>query len=93
MTVLTVITQPILAAAATMYDGGDVCPMWEAFAAFGLGADAVSGGPNGTTPTDGFAVPAACSADLPFLDGPLPDIVDLGANHTRYADEDGGVGR
>ena len=34
--------------------------MWEAFAAFGLGTNAVSGGANSTTPTNGFNVPASC---------------------------------
>ena len=34
--------------------------MWEAFAAFGLGTNAVSGGANGTTPTNGFNIPASC---------------------------------
>ena len=35
--------------------------MWTAFAAFGLGSNAVSGGPNSLSPTNGFAVPASCS--------------------------------
>ena len=34
--------------------------MWEAFAAFGLGTNAVSGGANSTTPTNGFNIPASC---------------------------------
>ena len=34
--------------------------MWEAFAAFGLGTNAVSGGAASTTPTNGFNVPASC---------------------------------
>jgi len=61
----------ILAAATSTYGGVDVCPMWEAFAAFGLGIDAVSGPPNTTTPIDGFAIPAACATThtLPFSDG------------------------
>jgi len=34
--------------------------MWEAFAAFGLGSNAVSGGANSLSPTNGFNVPASC---------------------------------
>ena len=34
--------------------------MWEAFAAFGLGTNAVSGGANSTSPTNGFNIPANC---------------------------------
>ncbi len=48
------------AAASPPFNGQDVCLLWEAFAAFGLGEDAVSGGPNSTAPTNGFAVPAIC---------------------------------
>ena len=44
--------------------GEDVCRMWEAFAAFGLGIDAVSGGPNSTSPTNGFEVPAQCALTI-----------------------------
>jgi len=51
----------ILAAAAASYGGEDVCTIWEAFAEFGLGSDAVSGGSNSTSPTNGFAIPAACN--------------------------------
>src|SRR5690606_7725267 len=38
----------------------DVCRVWEAFAAFGLGTNAVSGGASSTAPTNGFNVPASC---------------------------------
>ncbi|HIL94723.1 MAG TPA: hypothetical protein EYG51_02245, partial [Pseudomonadales bacterium] len=50
----------IIQAAVTTFGGQDVCLLWEAFAAFGLGVDAVSGGPNSTTPTNGFEVPQTC---------------------------------
>lgn len=59
----------ILAAAAASYGGEDVCRLWTAFAAFGLGTNAVSGGPNSTTPTDGFDIPAACLTGPLFADG------------------------
>ncbi len=51
----------ILQAAADNHGGEDVCALWEAFAAFGLGEDAVSGGSNSTTPTNGFDVPSFCT--------------------------------
>jgi extracellular elastinolytic metalloproteinase len=56
----TQIRDGIIQAAVDNHGGEDVCPMWEAFAAFGLGTNAVSGGANSTTPTNGFAVPASC---------------------------------
>ncbi|HEY7638142.1 MAG TPA: M36 family metallopeptidase [Steroidobacteraceae bacterium] len=56
----TQIRDGIIQAAVDNHGGEDVCPMWEAFAAFGLGTNAVSGGANSTTPTNGFAIPASC---------------------------------
>ncbi len=50
----------ILAAAGPPFNGQDVCLLWEAFAAFGLGEDAVSGGSSSTSPINGFMVPASC---------------------------------
>jgi extracellular elastinolytic metalloproteinase len=51
----------IIAAAAANHGGEDVCLLWEKFAAFGLGTNAVSGGPNSTNPTNGFNIPAECA--------------------------------
>lgn len=48
------------AAAGAPYNGEDTCLLWESFAFYGLGEDAVSGGPNSTFPTNGFGVPAMC---------------------------------
>jgi extracellular elastinolytic metalloproteinase len=56
----TQVRDGIIQAAIDNHGGEDVCPMWEAFAAFGLGTNAVSSGANGTTPTNGFAIPASC---------------------------------
>ena len=56
----TQVRDGIIQAAIDNHGGEDVCPMWEAFAAFGLGTNAVSSGSNGTTPTNGFAIPASC---------------------------------
>jgi extracellular elastinolytic metalloproteinase len=50
----------IIAAATAAHDGEDVCLLWGAFAAFGLGTNAISGGSNGTRPTNGFQLPAEC---------------------------------
>jgi subtilisin-like proprotein convertase family protein len=50
----------IIQAAMDNHGGQDVCLLWNAFAGFGLGSNAVSGGPNSTTPTNGFGVPPAC---------------------------------
>ncbi|HWS26902.1 MAG TPA: M36 family metallopeptidase [Xanthomonadales bacterium] len=49
------------AAAAQPYNGADVCLIWEAFAEFGLGSNAISGGANANNPTNGFNIPNACS--------------------------------
>jgi hypothetical protein len=51
----------ILAAATVFHDGEDVCRLWSAFAAFGLGTNAISGGPSSTTPTNGFQIPPECA--------------------------------
>jgi len=56
----TQIRDGILQAAQDNHGGEDVCRMWEAFAAYGLGTNAVSGGAGSTTPTNGFNVPASC---------------------------------
>lgn len=59
-----------LLAAAAAADPTDVCPLWTAFAAMGLGTDAVSITPNSTQVTNGFALPAECTALTPiFSDG------------------------
>ncbi|ATB47990.1 metalloprotease [Corallococcus macrosporus DSM 14697] len=58
----TQVRDGIITAATTLHGGEDVCRLWTAFAAFGLGTNAVSGGSGSTAPTNGFAVPAACAA-------------------------------
>jgi hypothetical protein len=59
----TQVRDGIIDAAKVLHGGEDVCRLWTAFAAFGLGTDAVSGGPASTSPTNGFSVPAACQAN------------------------------
>jgi extracellular elastinolytic metalloproteinase len=56
----TQIRDGIIQAAQDNHGGEDVCRIWEAFAAYGLGTNAVSGGAASTTPTNGFNVPASC---------------------------------
>ena len=56
----TQVRDGIIQAATDNHSGEDVCRMWEAFAAFGLGTNAVSGGSASTTPTNGFNVPVSC---------------------------------
>ncbi len=56
----TQVRDGIIQAATDNYGGEDVCRVWEAFAAFGLGTNAVSGGSGSTAPTNGFNVPASC---------------------------------
>jgi hypothetical protein len=50
----------IIQAATDNHGGADVCTIWTAFAAYGLGVDAISGGSNGVNPINGFAVPVSC---------------------------------
>jgi hypothetical protein len=56
----TQVRDGIIQAATDLHGGEDVCRIWEAFAGFGLGSNAVSGGANSTSPTNGFNVPASC---------------------------------
>jgi extracellular elastinolytic metalloproteinase len=51
----------ILLAALDNHGGSDYCRLWRSFAGFGLGADAVSSGPDGTSPVEGFGVPGVCA--------------------------------
>ncbi len=50
----------IIQAATDNFAGQDVCTLWQAFAAYGMGTNAVSGGSGSTSPTNGFNVPVAC---------------------------------
>lgn len=50
----------ILQAAIDNFGGEDTCTLWQVFADFGLGTDAISGGSNSTAPTNGFSLPPEC---------------------------------
>ena len=65
----------IIQSAAFNFGGEDVCLLWEAFADFGLGIDAISGGPHSTSPTNGFSEPAVCLADFLMEVTPTEDEV------------------
>ncbi len=69
----------IVAAANTLYGGVDVCRLWEAFAAFGLGVDATTVGPNSLSATNGFNVPTACNFGSAGSDA----RVCAGSNHNQ----------
>ena len=69
----------IIQAATDNYGGQDVCLLWDAFAAFGLGIDAVSGGPNSTSPTNGFDVPLECKCQpAPVADAGPDQVICAG---------------
>ncbi len=66
----------VIAAAASAYEGEDVCRIWSAFAEFGLGSNAISSNPDSTTVTNGFAIPTSC--DFLFA-GPTAQTICAGA--------------
>ncbi|MEE8526116.1 MAG: M36 family metallopeptidase, partial [Thermoanaerobaculia bacterium] len=72
----------IIQAATDNFGGEDVCDVWAAFAAFGLGTDASTGGSNSTTATNGFNIPASCDDPPP----PPPGC----SNQLYSADFEGG---
>jgi extracellular elastinolytic metalloproteinase len=61
----------IIAAAASVHEGEDVCLLWSAFAGFGLGVDAFTDSSDGLSPSNGFQVPEQCGCD------PAP-VADVG---------------
>ena len=78
----------IIQAATDNFSGVDVCLIWEAFAAYGLGTDAVSGGSSSTNPTNGFSVPTSCSGPPPPPPPPPPTC----GNELHGADFTSGAG-
>jgi len=68
----------IIQAAQNLHGGEDVCDIWEAFAAFGLGTDASTGGSNSTSATNGFSVPPECNGNPPPGD-PVPPACPAGS--------------
>ena len=78
----------IIQAAIDNYGGEDVCFLWEAFANFGLGEDAVSGGASSTSPVNGFQIPAPCLAG-PRIQSPPSGSVLSGSTVTFAWTADG----
>ena len=76
----------VIQAATDNYGGEDVCTVWEAFAAFGLGSDAVSGGGGSTSPTNGFDYPLTCQCapgqTIPVADAGPDQLLCAGAGVT-----------
>ena len=61
----TQVRDGIIQAAQTINGGADVCRLWTAFAAFGLGADAVNPSPASNAGiVNGFNTPAACGGTV-----------------------------
>ncbi len=71
----------MIQAAVDNFGGEDVCLLWETFGAYGLGVDAVSGGPNSTSPTNGFEIPVECQCE----DGQTVPIADAGPDQVACA--------
>ncbi len=77
----------MIQAAADNFGGEDVCLLWEAFAAYGLGTNAVSGGSNSTNPTNGFNIPASCDDPPPPSDCPAGSIDFNSLALTSYSNQ------
>lgn len=82
----------IIQAATDNFGGADVCTLWQVFADFGLGTNAVSGGSGSTNPTNGFNLPTACDSTPPPPPPPPPTCaagsIDFNALAlTSYADQ------
>lgn len=71
----------VIAAVNNSFGGEDLCRVWGAFASYGLGVDAVSGGSNSTNPTNGFELPAECD------DTPPPVVICPDGSQALYAAE------
>ena len=73
----------IIQAATDNYGGVDVCRLWDSFAAYGLGTDATTGGPNSLSATNGFSVPAECQCSpQPIADAGPDQSICLGESAT-----------
>ncbi len=93
----TQVRDGIIDAAKVLHGGEDVCRLWTAFAAFGLGTDAVSGGPASTSPTNGFSVPAACQVNpgpVTVITAPTSGAMVAGIiTITASANDPGGIAK
>ncbi|GAB4195832.1 MAG: hypothetical protein Tsb002_28660 [Wenzhouxiangellaceae bacterium] len=84
----------IIQAVTDNFGGADLCRVWQVFADYGLGTDAVSGGSGSTTPSNGFSLPAACDNNPPPPPPPPPGDCPAGSINFNafavesYADQD-----
>ena len=62
----------IIQAVNANFGGEDLCDVWQAFADFGLGVDATTGGPSTRTATNGFSLPVECGGTPPPPPPPPP---------------------
>ncbi len=73
----------IIQAATDNFAGADVCDVWTAFAAFGLGTNASTGGSGSTSATNGFNIPAACQCSpQPVADAGPDKSISAGGSTT-----------
>jgi hypothetical protein len=73
----------IIQAATDSFGGEDVCLLWDTFAAYGLGTDAVSGGSSSLSPTNGFDTPLACQCQpSPIADAGPDQLICLNDSTT-----------
>ena len=64
----------IIQAVTDNFGGEDLCDVWQAFADFGLGTNASTGGSSSTTATNGFNIPASCDDPPPPSECPAGSI-------------------
>jgi extracellular elastinolytic metalloproteinase len=73
----------IIQAATDNYGGADVCILWKAFAATGLGVDADPATSSSRNVTDGFAEPAECQCSpQPIADAGPNQVICVGGSAT-----------
>lgn len=73
----------IIQAATDNYGGEDVCRLWEAFGAFGLGIDADDASSSSNQVTNGFDIPLACKCQpAPIADAGPDQVICQGESAT-----------
>ena len=77
----------IIQAVTDNFSGEDLCDVWQAFADFGLGTNASTGGSNSTSATNGFNVPSSCSGPPPPSECPAGSIDFNSFTLTSYSNQ------
>ena len=57
----------IISAVTNNFGGEDLCRVWDVFSNFGLGVNAISGGSDSISPTNGYDLPEACGGPVVTL--------------------------